>query len=237
MKSLKIALISFALLLSSTANSTLLLDQSNEVDFFQSQAGIGFGLDAAVAQTVQFGKSGQLSRVDFWANNNCLTDCDNPLLFEIWSVSEDGFPSNSLAQVAIDGSEVTAFDPIIDLSLQDMSKHIISVDLTSFMLEFEFGDFFAFSLSGDGLGVNDGFGVLGRADNAYSDGNAFLRRNDLFGGDFYPWNNSGSFDNGDISVVDLGFRTYVSTVPEPSIILLFCAGLIGLRVVRLHKSG
>jgi len=108
----------------------------------------------------------------------------------------------------------------------------MSVDLSSFNLEFRGGDYFAIHFTNSdpsgGL-VGTGIGILGDLRSGrgpYPAGQAFIRNSEQNGGEWFAWQSP-------TEQVDFGFVTYVDViVPEPTALVLAASSLLGLLTAR-----
>lgn len=166
-------------------------------------------------------------------------------MFDIRPTESDGAPtrddSSILAQVVIPRSDFV-IDPNQGLSdPPPIGPLQISVDLSIFNLFFEVDDLLAINFSAtENSGPGPNFAIMGDFNGSpfrpYETGQAFLRRDDAFVGDYHQWSAPNSPEIGGI---DLGFRTYVSpcsefpgggasVVPVPAAAWLFGTAMLGL---------
>jgi hypothetical protein len=224
MRELLSGMLAIGLVVSSSSSRVFadaVLDQSFELMNLVSQGGVGSSLRANTAQTVKFGITGQLTRVDFWAFSTATGIGD--LIVDIRATEPDGSPAEDdlsvLAQVTVPRASVVSNDNL-GPSPVDVDPLLISVDLMPFNLHFQAGDRLAINFSGtESPNETVAYAILGNFGAAgtnlpYENGAAYLRVSDLMDGEFFAW----TFNDQGARSVDLGFRTFVLPVPEPSTI-------------------
>jgi hypothetical protein len=191
-------------------------DQAHVLASITSSAGVGGLSERNVAQTFRVGISGQLTKLEFWAYRTIANVGD--LTFDLRPVTPDGKPVEdddlAFAELVIPRNEIMGLG---SASTPPIEPLLVSLDLTPFGLFFQSGDLVAFnfrSIATDSIR----FGILGNygpkgGQGPYANGQAFMRTDSVF----YPWEGTGP----EIGPIDLGFKTFVRAVPEPSAICLF----------------
>ncbi len=232
------ALALVVIVLCRVASADAILDQSYELTSFVSQGGVGGTSAQNVAQTIRVGVSGMLTQIDFWAYGNSVGVGD--LRIDIRPTEVDGSPNelNSWAFAAITIPRANfQMDPVGNPP--PISPFLVSVDFSSFGLMFDSGDMFAINFTNTSVETGTvGFAILGNFGpggslGPYDRGQAFLRSNDLMNGNFYAWEGHSA----NVGPVDLGFRTYMTPVPEPSSFLAHSLLFLSLAAFRRVRIG
>jgi hypothetical protein len=211
------------------------LDQSFVLTRFSSNAGAGSGIDQNVAQSVHAGIAGQLSRIEFWAfrSNPDLGD----LAVDIRPVDVNGKPvENNLlrfGQVIVPHANIAT---LAGTAPSDLPRYLLSVDLRPLNLFLNAGDHFAVNFSNSiSAGVVGILGDYAPNPGPYISGQAFLRNAAYNSGAFTLWSDNYPNPSPGSLWVDLGFRTFVSPVPEPATSILLIAALITFAPVRRQR--
>jgi hypothetical protein len=158
-------------------------------------------------QTFTVGMPGTLAEVDVYiAREN---QAASPLMFGLLGTT-GGVPD--------DGQQTLSLTPIPAASISE-SLGWLSIDISSYGVTVAKGEVLAIELVG--TTANNDYQWYGDWQATYSGGNAY---------DKYPvWASLGSD-------YQLGFRTYVEPVPEPSSTLFLAAGLGGLAVFKGRRK-
>jgi hypothetical protein len=230
-------------------------DQAHELTRYQTGSVIGQTHDGSyqsVAQTVRAGITGRLSKIDFWAYSlNRSTAESSDLIIDIRTTEPDGSPSEPdtsiLGQVSLPWSDFVNQSDLPPYDDDQIDQILVSADLTSLNLNFSEGDMFAIHFSINPSQTEGGYGI--RADyepgppdiGPYSDGAAYLRTNAPYTGpfvnEFYQWQYPHPISGEPAEESnDIGFRTFVTPIPEPSSILVWA--LLGSAVsLVIRRTG
>lgn len=182
------------------------LDQQN---LASGGDGLIISRSQTVAQTFEVGLSGILDRFELELARNTVLPTEG-LTLEVRRTLFDGSPMSSvLASVPISASNVST------------SYQFLSIDFTQFDLEVTGGEMMALILRSNaevqGSGI-DPFAWCADAPGSYTRGAVYV-----------------DHGNGFLSASgwDVGFRTYVTSVPEPSVLALALVGA-GVLIYRRH---
>ncbi len=173
-------------------------------------SGIG-GTDKA--QTFTVGLTGKLVRidVDIIRQLNAPAFTPQDLKFDI---------RQTLGGVPIESDVTTLASLVVPYASIPTTRGFFSLDISSFDVSVTAGDILAVALRESGN--NTDYGLYGRTDDSYVAG-AHYFRNPGFG--ITSWKSTGSG-------YDVGFKTFVAPISEPSILFLLGSGLIGLISLR-----
>ena len=174
--------------------------------------------DASAAQIFTAGLSGTLDHVDLFLGSFSGTV---PVGISIYS-SSNGTPSDNssdlLANTLLPLSMIPSIYP----------GGWVSVDFSTLAVDLEKGSIYSIVLS---RSVFDGSSVAwwGSATDPYTGGNFYSKL--TFGPNAGRWIEPNLASTGEH--IDLGFRTIMSSVPEPATLFLLSIGLAGLGFLRL----
>ena len=123
-----------------------ILDQSHDINRYTSAMGVGYSTHQAVAQTVQVGIQGQLTRIEFWAHRPEDIPGDMRIDFQLLQENEAPFDpaTYSLGHIIIPGEQIPLLIP--PTIPTDISPLFMSVDLTPLNLYFQAGSYVAATL-------------------------------------------------------------------------------------------
>lgn len=194
-----------------SANSAIVLDQEN--DFTDGHVAFAIHNNQSIAQTFTVGQRGVLQQVELMLSRQSTVTGNFSL--SILSTS-DGVP---------DGSGSTLFSqsyPVTDIVVGTSTIEFLSFDVSSANILVSPGDMLALAITQDD---NDWI-LWNSIRSGYDSGNGFKGDGDLI----TSWSLLNNTD------YDLGFRTYVNTIPVPAAAWLFGSGLLGLIGVARRKK-
>lgn len=189
------------------AAATPVLDQAMESPDLGGGGGLGVG-DGSLrrAQVFQAGLTGQLTSVDLSVD---VGSASGDFIVEIFGANASNKPDTAMLFGAV----------TIAAASLPATPGFASYDLTSQDIQLIAGEFY-----GLGFRVTSGFATARRNfGNLYAAGRL--------------WTGETLQDDGGINASsDVGFRTFVEVIPEPTTGLLVLSGLLGLGVGRRHRA-
>jgi hypothetical protein len=189
---------------------------------------LGTASEGNSAQTFTVGITGVLSQVDVLIEQNGPF----PELRLDVRPTVDGLP--------IEDDNAALASVTVPLAAIPFPRAFLSFDVSSFGIHVSQGELLAIVLTGNarwygvapGIGTPAVEGLAPVADDPYPGGAAYFRGP--------PGAPTFSLPGGGRLVADLGFRTFVDVVPEPTTFMLFGIGVVGLvlgRVARHRPMG
>ena len=218
-KFLIIIMVSLLQTVSFTGNAGLIIDQDH---IFTTSSGSAAAVESyqTIAQTFTVGISGKLSAIDLLLFKN--EEASGELTLSIYSTFNNA-PDTTAPSLFSQSYPVSMLKLENPLNYADTTDNLVKFNLSSANIKVVVGEVYAYVLTRSLYTNPDWVLAYELNSSKYMRGGFYLKQpQDL------NWRA--------INSVDLGFRTYVSKVPEPSTHTILALGLMGLASRRFKKK-